>query len=104
MDESHDPGGFLSGVDVECCHQALTDLPLRVGDRPAVAIREPRVQRGDQRLVHRRLPIEPFGVGEGLAADQWRVQTAELGQREGGVGDAGPTDLVAHLRRRGIIE
>ena len=104
MDESHDPGGFLSGVGVEAVDQALADLSLRVGDRLAVTIREPGIQRGDQRLVHRRLPIEPLGVSKSRAADQWRVQTAELGQREGGVGDGGAADLVADLRRGGVIE
>ena len=104
MHQALNPAGFRGHVRIEVVHQMSADHLLLGGDRLAVAIGETGVQRGDQILRHRRLPVQPFRIRQGLAADQRCMQAAQLGQREGRIRDRRATDLITHLRRCGIVE
>ena len=65
---------------------------VRSGRRSARRIR-PRA--ADQRLVHRRLAVEPVGCRHRGVAEQRRVHPAQLGQRQRGLFDCRAADLVA---------
>ena len=98
------PLGFAGQVGVEGLDQSLADLAVLLGDLVAIAFDESGVQRGDQRLVHRRLPIEPVVGCQRLVVEQRTVHERELAQRQSRLFCGGAADLVADDRRRGVTE
>ena len=77
---------------------------MRGRDVVAVSVDEPGIQLRDERLVHRRLTVEPLHVGHRRLSEQRRVQPAQLGHRQHRLFDCGAADLVADNRGRGIPE
>src|SRR4051812_43632446 len=79
--------------------------PAARGRDPAlVAIEEAGEQRGEQRLVDRRVALEPLRGGERRLAQHRPVQAGEALDREPRRGQVAALDLVALLRRPGIAE
>ena len=70
----------------------------------AVALGEPRVQLRDERLVHRRLAVEPLHIGHRGLAEQLCVQPPQLGHRQHRLFDCGAADLIANDRRTRVPE
>ena len=63
------PLGFGGQVGVEGLDQPFADFPVLLGDLVAITLDESGVQRGDQRLVHRRLPIHAVVGGQRLVVE-----------------------------------
>ena len=73
-------------------------------DLVAVTVDETGVQRGDHRLVERRLTVEPRRFGQRGVAEQRAVQPAQLDDSEAGLFDCGTGDFVADDRGSGVAE
>ena len=82
MHQAHRSIGCTLGrqIPVEAGDQSLAHAALLGGHDIAVAVGEPGVERGDQRLIHRCLAVEPVRIGEPLIAEQQTVHPAQLGR------------------------
>jgi hypothetical protein len=93
--------GFAYDVTVEACDQPLAHLAMLRSDLVAVALVEPGVELANQRLVHRRVAVEPVGVRHCGVAEQRCVHPAQFRQRQPGLFDCRAADFVAdHGRAR----
>ena len=104
MDEPVHGLGEVGLVGVEARDHPLTHLAVLRRNLIPVTIQKPGVQLGDERLVHRRFPVEPVDVGHRGKAEQRRVQPAELGHRQQCLFAGGAADLVTHDGGRGVAE
>ena len=87
--------GLACDVSVEACDKPLAHLAMLRRDLIAVALEEPGVQLADQRLVHRRLAVEPVGVRHRAVAEQRCVHPAQFRQRQHGLFDCRAAYFVA---------
>lgn len=98
-------GGVLGRhVGVERRDETFAHVPVLGRDQVAVAVDVTGVERADQALVHRRLPVQPARAFQRPAAQQPTVDQADLRKRQRRLFDCGAADLVTHHRRSGVGE
>jgi hypothetical protein len=73
-------------------------------DLVAVAFVEPGVELADQRLVHRRLAVEPVGVRHRGVAEQRCMHPAQFRQRQHGLFECRAVDFVADDDRARVAQ